>query len=617
MTEDDDRINIYISAHKASDFIENKFFTPIQVGTSVNGNKKIPHILHDNTGDNISELNPKFCELTAIYWAWKNDKNSDFIGFFHYRRYLSFKKDITKKPNVWGVIEEDHFSESFIDKYGYTRKDILNQLSESDIVLPQKRDITAMPGMGANMREQFSSNHSLHKKDLDIMLEVLHEKYPEFDDYADKYLAGKYTYLNNIFIMKRHIFDKYCEWLFDILFECDKRIDYSDYSTEAIRTPGHLAERLLNIYILYLKANTEYRINELPTIYINKTDPFAEIKPAFNKNNIAIALSADDFYSPYLATVIESIRENSSVNYNYDIMVMNKNISPKNQRKIKSIVDSNSNFAIRFIDISRYEEKFKGLFLRGHFTIETWFRLIMPEIMPNYKKVLYLDSDLVVNSDIAELYNTDISGFLLAACHDADTAGLYNGFEPNKKEYMDNVLKIVNPFDYFQAGVILFNLDEFRKQLNVDETLKYASSYDWQLLDQDVLNYLAQGKVKYVDMAWNVMYDWLDIRRKNIIALAPKKLQDQYDTAHASPKILHYAGPDKPWNDPTVDYAELFWRYCRNSGYYEECLFRSLANKPTTNNQKVKNIIKSGAKTVFPEGTKRGEAIRRLYAKIK
>ena len=417
--------------------------------------------------------------------------------------------------------------------------------------------------------------------------------------------------------MKRHIFDKYCEWLFDILFECDKRIDYSDYSTEAIRTPGHLAERLLNIYILYLKANTEYRINELPTIYINKTDPFAEIKPAFNKNNIAIALSADDFYSPYLATVIESIRENSSVNHNYDIMVMNKNISPKNQRKIKSIVDSNSNFAIRFIDISRYEEKFKGLFLRGHFTIETWFRLIMPEIMPNYKKVLYLDSDLVVNSDIAELYNTDISGFLLAACHDADTAGLYNGFEPNKKEYMDNVLKIVNPFDYFQAGVILFNLDEFRKQLNVDETLKYASSYDWQLLDQDVLNYLAQGKVKYVDMAWNVMYDWLDIRRKNIIALAPKKLQDQYDTAHASPKILHYAGPDKPWNDPTVDYAELFWRYCRNSGYYEECLFRSLANKPTTNNQKVKNIIKSGAKTVFPEGTKRGEAIRRLYAKIK
>ena len=608
-------IKVLIATHKKYLMPMDDVYLPVRVGNAL-ANDDFGY-QPDNEGENISSKNPYYCELTAIYWAWKNDKNSDFIGFFHYRRYLSFKKDITKKPNVWGVIEEDHFSESFIDKYGYTRKDILNQLSESDIVLPQKRDITAMPGMGANMREQFSSNHSLHKKDLDIMLEVLHEKYPEFDDYADKYLAGKYTYLNNIFIMKRHIFDKYCEWLFDILFECDKRIDYSDYSTEAIRTPGHLAERLLNIYILYLKANTEYRINELPTIYINKTDPFAEIKPAFNKNNIAIALSADDFYSPYLATVIESIRENSSVNYNYDIMVMNKNISPKNQRKIKSIVDSNSNFAIRFIDISRYEEKFKGLFLRGHFTIETWFRLIMPEIMPNYKKVLYLDSDLVVNSDIAELYNTDISGFLLAACHDADTAGLYNGFEPNKKEYMDNVLKIVNPFDYFQAGVILFNLDEFRKQLNVDETLKYASSYDWQLLDQDVLNYLAQGKVKYVDMAWNVMYDWLDIRRKNIIALAPKKLQDQYDTAHASPKILHYAGPDKPWNDPTVDYAELFWRYCRNSGYYEECLFRSLANKPTTNNQKVKNIIKSGAKTVFPEGTKRGEAIRRLYAKIK
>lgn len=67
---------------------------------------------------------------------------------------------------------------------------------------------------------------------------------------------------------------------------------------------------------------------------------------------------------------------------------------------------------------------------------------------------------MVVNADIAELYATDVDGYLLAAAKDADTAGLYNGFEPNKKKYMDTILKIKKPYDYFQAGVIVFNLAE-------------------------------------------------------------------------------------------------------------------------------------------------------------
>ena len=84
---------------------------------------------------------------------------------------------------------------------------------------------------------------------------------------------------------------------------------------------------------------------------------------------------------------------------------------------------------------------------------------------------------------------------------DVRTAGLYNGYEPNKKDYMDHILKIKKPYEYFQAGVILFNLNEFRKTYTVEEMLKFAASYQWQLLDQDVLNYLAQGRTKIVDSA--------------------------------------------------------------------------------------------------------------------
>ena len=94
--------------------------------------------------------------------------------------------------------------------------------------------------------------------------------------------------------------------------------------------------------------------------------------------------------------------------------------------------------------------------------------------------------------------------------------------------------------------MILFNLDEFRKTYTVDEMLEYATSYDWELLDQDVLNHFAEGRVKYLDMRWNVVMDWRDIRIARIIGIAPKHIFEEYMQARKDPYIVHYAGPDKP-----------------------------------------------------------------------
>lgn len=613
MTEKYNSISIFISSHKPAEHIEGKYFIPIQVGAALPGKKKIDGFIQDNTGDNISDKNLRFCELTAQYWAWKN-VDSEYYGFFHYRRYLGFNTSFSKNESIWGTLEEPRFSDSLVKKYNLDDKSVKALVEQYDIVLPEIKDITVMPGHSKNIRQQYVSSGYLHEKDLAIMMDVLKEKYPEFYPYAISFMSGHKSYLNNMFIMKKDIFNKYCEWLFDILFECDKRINYTDYSVEAIRTPGHLAERLLNIYIAYLKDNNDYKIKELPTVVLLDTEPFPEIQPAFKEDNIAVVLSANNYYVPYVATVLSSILTNSSAKYNYDILLMNKDINPHEQKKLKSIIEDKSNFSLRFINVSRFEESFKSLFLRGHFTIETWFRLLLPEILPDYDKVLYLDSDLVVNADIAELYNTNIDKYLLAACHDADTAGLYNGFEPKKKNYMDNILKIAKPYDYFQAGVILFNLAEFRKQLKTDETLKFAASYKWELLDQDVLNYLAQDKVKFVDMAWNVMYDWNYIRIKKIVSRAPKYLQDEYMTAHANPKIIHYAGPDKPWNNPLADYAEVFWKYAKDSGYYEAIIYRNTQVPPRAG---IKGRTKHIAKLMLPENTARGRFVRRLINKSK
>ncbi len=609
---------IFISAHKPTDYVHDDIFQLVQVGAAQKGKKKLNDAIQDDTGKNISEKNPRFCELTAQYWAWQN-QDCDYYGFFHYRRYLSFAENKHPRHDSWGCILEHCIDEDFVKKHKLNSATIERLIKNYDVILPIKKDIRKMPHEGKNMRQQYLSSGYLHAEDLEIMLQVLDEKYPEYTPYAHEYLNGHTSYFNNMFIMKKSLFQDYSKWLFDILLECEKRIDFTDYSIEAIRTPGHLAERLLNIYIA--KHQQELKIKELETVAVVHTDPAEDYLPAFAKNNVVIAMSADEFYVPYVATVLTSIRENSAKTNNYDIFVMNKNISPRNQQRLKDIFATHSNFSLRFINISRYEPKFKKLFTRGHFTIETWFRLLLPEILPNYDKILYIDSDLVTTADLAELYNTDIDGYLLAACHDADTAGLYNGANiAGKKDYVDNILKIKKPYEYFQAGVILFNLAEFRKTYTTAEMLKYASSYDFELLDQDVLNNLAQGRVKFVDMDWNVMFDWNDYRIREIINKAPKYLYDEYMAARKAPKIIHYAGPDKPWHQPNSDFAEVFWRYACMTVYYEEILVRTSETRAfgLVQDMKLKMRVRRKTEEVFlPKGSNMREFVKKIYNYVK
>lgn len=613
-------IKIFTSYHKKCELLKNKYIYPIQVGVDVNG-VVYENSLHDNTGENISKKNAQYCELTAQYWAWKNE-NADYYGFFHYRRYLSFNTEKTYTADSWGNVCEPFLSTELTKKYCWDESSIQNLVEKYDLILPQLKDIRTMPHMGKNMREQYTAEGTLHGRDLDIMLEVIKERYPTFLKYAEFYENGHKTYFNNMFCMKKEIFESYSNWLFDILEGCVKRGNYADYSTEALRTPGHLAERLLNIYVLYLKdTKKDLKYTELQTVFFENTEPQENLHPVYSEDAVTVALSINDYYVPYAAVVLQSIHDNINSEEKYDIIVMNRDVSAVSQKALHAIFDDTNNVSIRFFNVSRFEKQFENLFLRGHFALETYFRLLLPNIMEGYKKVLYLDSDVVVTTDIAELFRENIDGYLLAACHDADTAGLYNGYEPAKKDYMDNVLKIKRPYQYFQAGVILFNLDEFRKKYTVEEMLKFAASYEWQLLDQDVLNYLAQDSYKPIDMKWNVMTDWNRIRIAKIISRAPKYLQDEYKKAHAAPNIIHYAGPDKPWHQPDSDYSEVFWVYARKTASYEVLIQRLCERtmQDETNRKKFfswRKLAKGIADPIFPPKSKRREALKRIVRKL-
>ena len=601
-------IKILISCHKQSIVPDSEIMLPIEVGADLRS-RHIEGYIQDNTGDNISAKNKMYCELTAQYWAWKN-LDADYYGFFHYRRYLNFSEN-KYSLDSWQNITEERLNDTCLKKYNLNDDCIRNLVETYDLVLSEEKNVAKMPDRNASVYEQYKNGRSLNIRDLDLVRDIIGAKHPDYLYTFDEVMKGRKTCLCNMYIMKKELFHEYMSWLFDILFEFEKKADMSEYTVEGYRTPGHLAERLLTVFCWYMEKKKNLRVKRLQTVICLKTDQkmtLAQAKktaPAFDANNVAIAVAANDYFIPYCATFLKSMAEHSNSDKNYDILLLSQDVSDINVKNVKKMLSAWKNISLRVLDPSVLIDQYT-FHIEGHFSKETYYRLVLPELLPNYDKVLYLDSDMIAMDDVSKIYDENIDGYLLAACHDADTAGLYNGYRKDKKDYTDKILKLKEPYQYFQAGVLLLNLEEFRKRYTTKQILDFAVSEKWQLLDQDILNKLCEGAVKYIDMSWNVMVDFAGIRINQIIALAPRWLNEMYQEARKNPKIIHYAGPQKPWFEPEMDFGIQFWECARGTAYYEVMLGRmnEQSNKPGRMNKRKENnnIFHRGLQCVEDHG---------------
>lgn len=566
-----ENIKIYISCHKECYLPKHDLLYPIQVGAARN-KTRFPNMLHDDEGDNISEKNQSYCELTAHYWAWKHEE-ADYYGFFHYRRYMSFA-DKTFKTNKFQDVEMEYLTDNALKKLNLDKDIMIQKINQYDIITTTPVNLPELHRDLHNNYDQYVLTPYQYKEDVEVLLDIIKEKYPEYYDTAYRYFyKEKYGYYCNMFIMSKELFFQYSEWLFTILEEHEKRRDYSEYTIDGKRISGYLAERLFGIFYTYLKKTNKYKSCELQRTLFKYVDVPKKIKPAFTEKNVPIVIAANDYYAPYISTLLLSIKEHSTRENNYDIIILSHDMKQENKRILLGMLKNVDNFSLRFNDPGSLLDGY-DLYTRGHFSVETYYRLVLPEMLSEYDKILYIDVDMVAVTDLAELYHTDVEGYLLAAAYDPDTAGLYNGFQPNKKEYMDKELNLENPYHYFQAGTLVMNLKEFRKTYTTKEILDVAASKEWELLDQDILNKLCEHRVKILDMSWNVMFDYAGVRLKEIVRLAPEWLYLEYVEARKHPKIIHYAGPEKPWLFPEGDFANIYWDYAKKTPYYEVLLYR-------------------------------------------
>lgn len=228
-------------------------YIPIQVG-KCQTHAELGY-LSDEDGESIAEKNSTYCELTALFWMWKNCTD-DVIGLCHYRRYF------TQNP----------FSIQI--KYYMPFRKATKLLKGFDIILPEKIYLKN------TVQEKYSLSGAGFQKDLDTVKKIIELYYPEYIFSYNKVMCGKEEYFWNMFIMRKELLNQYCEWLFDILEKLEAVTDLSVYDNRQKRIYGYISERLLNVWV----EKNQFRIYECPVVQSDK--PLKEVI----KTNLGIIL---------------------------------------------------------------------------------------------------------------------------------------------------------------------------------------------------------------------------------------------------------------------------------------------------------------------------------------
>ena len=333
--------------------------------------------------------------------------------------------------------------------------------------------------------------------------------------------------------------------------------------------------------IIYDKLIEIFNNNNLSKLNINHT-LFYEIKLlskfSIKDKIIPIVFATNDNYAPYLSVAIQSIIENANLNYMYDIYVFHTSLSIQNQLVLKSI--RNSNLSIRFVNVLPYIENLRN-YSHSHYSIEMYYRLLIPEILFKYHKVIYLDCDLIVNKDVAELFKIDILDNIIAAV----TNKIYSDY---MKKYVENTLNLALD-KYFNSGVLIINTKKFNEE-HIKEKCFTVLNETKKLMcpDQDILNIVCKDRCYYLPIKWNFQN-------------SPNNFSLQ-ETYEIEKNIIHFTSGFKPWNSSNILLAEVFWRVARMTPYYESILttyLNSVGCFDTTKNlnpevsEKVRNIINS------------------------
>lgn len=266
-------------------------------------------------------------------------------------------------------------------------------------------------------------------------------------------------------------------------------------------------------------------------------------------NTIPVFFTIDNGYAPFLSVALDSAIKNSSKENNYKAIILHEDLSKENMRKLQSL--ARDHFQVEFVQMKEgletITDRMSNRLRCDYFTLTIYFRLFIPAMFPQYDKGIYIDSDVVVTGDLAELYNIDLKDNYIGACADKSVVDV-----PPLANYMEQAVG-VDRHSYINSGVLLMNLKKLREVELDSHFISLLNTYHFDCIapDQDYLNAMCYGKILYLSEAWDAM---------------PTEDKPEIENV----KIIHYNLFSKPWCYDGIQYGDVFWDYAKDSEYYDE-----------------------------------------------
>ena len=435
------KVKLLICYHKKAALFKDDILTPIHVGRA-NAKKNMDHnsenykwlmnnMIGDDTGDNISELNGSYNEMTALYWAWKNYDalgNPDYIGLMHYRRHFVLNEGVGIVHNIQQFDEETYY-------------DLINYSSDKLLELLDGCDFITHIGRVNNVYNHFIENQ--RKTDIDLANQIVLEKYPEYQSVMEEYYAGDESNFCNMNIFSRELFFEYCEWIFDILGEFEKRVDINEKRF-------FISERLTGLFVAKLMKNKKLKYRALPISFIDEPMTVSIAMPLYPENVLNVA------------SFMTSVVTNTEHYHKFDFYIIkNSQIDESCVQHFYSIVENSDNCTLKFLEC---DTDIKAI------------PLILPHLLKKVNKCIYVDGNVIALHDLGEF-------FRICSTDDYYIVGL-----PKERYQPEELNKVVDD------TLLVINCGRLRKHVSA----KQALSIDESDIKVDVLNDICAGEIGYI-----------------------------------------------------------------------------------------------------------------------
>ncbi|MEM8633375.1 MAG: DUF4422 domain-containing protein [Pseudomonadota bacterium] len=587
---------LYVAYHKAAPLISGPSIFPIHVGSAL-ATEPLPGMLSDSDGPSISEKNAAYCELTALYWAWKNDRDASHIGLMHYRRMLDFSQ-----PAPAQAVAE-LFSGSFdVARWTADTEAYLARPDLPDLVVPPRHY------MGLNVERNFAKFHNA--EEFSHTRAIVEKLSPEMIPAFDRVAQDRILRLGNIMIMSRPLLDRYANWLFAVLEELENAdITREYYSAHMNRYAGFMSERLLTVFVDHLQHTApditiaEHQILNLskaatfPTVSKSPDDVLAKDLNA--PGAINIAFSSDRAFLPHAAAMIHSVLAHADSERAITFFYLHsRNVSAYDLELLDGVMAPFPN--ARLFPLSAGDP-----FAQAHRSATrapsnaTYNRFLLFSMLPGLKRLLYLDCDMILRGDVGEIYDSDLQGKALGAVPDwimtRTLAGPTRTLDPDVPDlgrYQSEVLGM-SPgarAQYFNAGLLLFDFTRLDLKATAEALTQAAQTKRYLFRDQDILN--AHFQDNYTPLPGRMNAFNTNLANYGRV---PEAAYNAAMEARENPLVIHYAAADfKPWQRRPVPLGQHYWQHLSQTPFVAEVLARMHPAQGLPRVQRWPGLVRAG-----------------------